>query len=82
MDILRESDQPMKPKEIADALGVEVNNIQQLLKKLKDEGQVIKPEYGQYWVSEKAAQSDQSSHSDQSDQSDQSSVAELVQASG
>ncbi len=82
LDILRESDQPMKPKEIADALGVEVNNIQQLLKKLKDEGQVIKPEYGQYWVSEKAAQSDQSSHSDQSDQSDQSSVAELVQASG
>lgn len=52
LDVLANATEPMGPKEIADALGAEVNNVKQLLYKMAISGEVQKQGRGQYSVSE------------------------------
>jgi len=67
-------DEPRTPKEIASALGRPVATVQQLLRKLLNDGAIDKPVYGKYAVVRKPDQTDQT---DQSSNSDQSSKSDL-----
>lgn len=67
---LLSDDQPRQPKEIAAELDRTVPAVQQLIRKLLNEGVIDKVGYGKYAIVRKHGQSD---HTDQSDQSDQSS---------
>jgi hypothetical protein len=62
-------DEPRTPKEIASALSRPVASIQQLLRKLLNDGLIDKPTYGKYAIVRKPDQSDQSDQSGKSDQS-------------
>lgn len=70
-------DEPRTPKEIAIKLGKPVATIQQLLRKLLNDGLIDKPVYGKYAIvrgnRDQTDQSDQSSQTDQSDHSDRES---------
>jgi RecA-family ATPase len=68
-EVLEASEEPMSPKEIAAALGVDTNNISQRLYQMKQAGQVKTPNYGCYTV----AKTDKSHTSDKTDKSHKSS---------
>jgi len=67
-----DDDESRTPKEIAIELGKPVTAVQQLLRKLVNDGLVDKVGYGKYALVRKADQTDQSSQTDQTDQSSQS----------
>jgi hypothetical protein len=50
IEVLRASKEPMSPKEIATALGIDVRNVSQRLYQMKQAGQVKTPNYGRYTV--------------------------------
>ncbi|MFK5979718.1 MAG: AAA family ATPase [Rhizobiaceae bacterium] len=52
LEVLSKSTEPMGPKEIADVLDIEVNNIKQLLFKMASADEVQKQERGKYTLSE------------------------------
>lgn len=52
LDILGNTDKPMAPKAIADALNIPVNNVKQLLFKMAKAGEVQKKARGQYGLPE------------------------------
>ncbi|SEH69632.1 AAA family ATPase [Paracoccus alkenifer] len=52
LEILEGSDDPMGPKEIADALGWKVDNVKQLLFKMHKDGEIKKKGRGQYCVAD------------------------------
>jgi hypothetical protein len=65
---LMSDDTPRTPKQIAAGVSKSVESVQQLLRKLLNDGLIEKPGYGTY----ARVVRDRSSHTDQSDQSDQS----------
>lgn len=71
---LLSDDQPRTPKEIATELGRSVPNVQQLLRKLLNDGLIEKPVYGCYAripvKGDQTDQTDQSGNTDQTDNSD------------
>lgn len=70
---LLSDDQPRTPKEIATELGRSVPNVQQLLRKLLNDGLIEKPVYGCYArIPVKADQTDQTDQSGNTDQTDNS----------
>lgn len=52
LDILENAEEPIGPKEIADALGKPENNIKQLLFKMQKDGEIRKEGRGQYCIAE------------------------------
>ncbi|VAW04058.1 hypothetical protein MNBD_ALPHA04-2017 [hydrothermal vent metagenome] len=52
LTVLSNAAEPMGPKEIANALGVEVNNVKQLLFKMASAGEVQKQARGRYCAPE------------------------------
>lgn len=68
-----DDDEPRTPKDIAAELGKPVTAIQQLLRKLINDGLVDKVGYGKYAIIRRLDQTDQSDQSSHTDQSDQSS---------
>jgi hypothetical protein len=52
LDILENAEEPMGPKEIADALGKPENNIKQLLFKMQKDGEIRKVRRGRYCIAE------------------------------
>lgn len=69
MELLSD-DQPRSPKEIATELHTTVSAVQQLLRKLLNDGHIDKPAYGVY--ARIPSKGDQSGKTDQTDQTDQS----------
>jgi DNA-binding transcriptional ArsR family regulator len=67
-------DEPRTPKEIASALGRPVATVQQLLRKLLNDGAIDKPIYGKYAIVRKPDQTDQTDQSGNSDQGDKSDL--------
>ena len=52
LDILENAEEPIGPKEIADALGKPENNIKQLLFKMQKDGEITKEGRGRYRIAE------------------------------
>jgi len=67
-----DDDEPRMPKDIATELGRPVATIQQLMRKLVNDGLVDKVGYGKYAKVRHRDQSDHTDHTDHTDQSDQS----------
>lgn len=65
-------DEPRTPKEIAAALGRSVESVQQLLRKLINDGLIDKPTYGKYALVRHLDQTDQTDQSHKTDQTDHS----------
>lgn len=67
---LLSDDEPRTPKEIAGQLEKSVASVQQLLRKLLNEGAIDKTGYGKYSIVHRHDQTDQTDQSSQTDQSD------------
>lgn len=48
LTLLKATGEPMSPQDIADRLGKNINTVQTLIRKMHDDGKVLKPAYGKY----------------------------------
>lgn len=70
LDALRDSGEPMSPAEIADALGLQRNNVRQLIFKMVKAGELVKAQRGRYAHPDHASYQDEDPTPDNSDNSD------------